>query len=351
MIFYLVAAMTPLFLWYITGREKKINSEDVGLGARIRLTLLGIAPMFLMFVLRNNHVGGDTPGFVRFFFGVRELSFPELFVNKYTKDTEWGYLVYVKLVSLFTNSYTIYFLMNGIIIFGSFFVFAIRNTKSPLMFFFFFAVSGTYSFVLTGLRQALAMSVMLWAFEFIKKKNLVGYVLVVMLASLFHKSAVICLMAYPLAQIKRTNHIMACYITLATVLMLGFSFFQDLFNELLGYGYSVESTGNGMIAMLMFALMFVLATWVIRDKTPGTSQYNMTFNLSAITVLFWLLRLISRTAERISYYFVPGLYAYFSTACEVPRGKFAGVMKWIIIVGSLVIYAYRSMGAYYAFFF
>lgn len=356
MIFYLVAAIVPLLIWYLGVRERKFNNavgseNSENKGTSIWLVLLGVLPMFLMFVLRNNHVGGDTAGYVGFLNSVRDIDFFEMFVYKHTRDEESGYLIYVKLISYLTNSYTIYFLINGLIIFGSFFRFAIKYTKNPLLFFFFFAVSGTYTFVLTGLRQALAMSIALWAFDFVKKKKFVKFALIVVLSSLFHKSSVICLMIYPLARVKKTDQILSCYISLAVVLLLGFSFFQDLFNQLIGYDYKVEETGNGMIALIMYLLMFVLSVWVIRDKKPGIGENSLVFHMSAIAVLFWVLRLVSRTAERISYYFIAGLYAYFATASDVERSKFAGVMKWMVIVGSFLIYAYRNIGAYYAFFF
>lgn len=352
MIYYIIAAAAPLITWYIGELMKKSDRKRNVHRDTKWLAYLGVLPMFLLFVLRNNHVGPDTVGYVNFFQNtVRDVDFDKLFVNKFTKRNEPGYLVYVKLVSLLTDDYTIYFLINAIVIFGSLMRFARKYTKNPSLFFFLYMVLGTYSFALTGLRQSLAMSVCLWALDFVKKKKFIRFVLTVFFASLFHKSAWIFIMIYPFAKLKKTDAVVAAYVITATVLFVGFAFFQGLFNELLGYNYSVEETGNGMIFLILLAMMFVFSLYMLDEKRPGTSPNNTIFNLATITMLFWVLRLVSRTAERISYYFITGLYAYFAEGALVERDKLTGVMKWLALAAAFALFVYRNWGAYYSFFF
>jgi len=352
MIYYIIAAAAPLLTWYIGELMKKSDRKRNVHRDTKWLAYLGVLPMFLLFVLRYKNVGGDTAGFVNFFENtVRNFDFFELFTSKYTKTTEWGYLIYVKLISYLTDSYTLYFLINGLVIFGSLMHFANKYTKNPSLFLFLFVVLGTYSFVLTGLRQALAMAVCMWAVDFVKKKKFIRFVLTVFLASLFHKSAWIFLMIYPFAKLKRTDAVVAAYVITATVLFVGFAFFQGLFNDLLGYNYSVEETGNGMIFLALLAMMFVFSLYMLDEKRPGTSPNNTIFNLATITMLFWVLRLVSRTAERISYYFITGLYAYFAEGALVERDKLTGVMKWLALAAAFALFVYRNWGAYYSFFF
>ena len=352
MIYYVIAALAPLVAWYVGELIKKTNRKTNVERDLKWLLYLGVLPMFLLYVLRASNVGGDTPGYVRMFQDILpDVDFVDLFTSKQTKGEEYGYLVYAKVISLFTNDYTIYFLINGLVVFGSLMHFAKRYTKNPLIFFFLFVTLGTYSFVLTGLRQSLAIAVCLWAVDMVKKKKFLRFLLMVYLASLFHKSAIVFIAIYPFSKLKRTDAIATAYVIVGTVLFLGFAFFQDLFNQLLGYDYAVEATGNGEIFLVLIAMMFVFSVYTLQEHTPGKSENNLVFHLGALTVLLWVLRMVSRTAERISYYFITGFYAYFASACAYQRDKTIGVIKWLIIIASLALFVYRNLGAYYAFVF
>ena len=54
----------------------------------------------------------------------------------------------------------------------------------------------------SGLRQAIAMGITALSFNFIKEKKPVQFILLVILASLFHKSAIVFLAMYPIYNIK-----------------------------------------------------------------------------------------------------------------------------------------------------
>ena len=92
--------------------------------------------MFLIFVLRYKYIGADTIGYVKFFeTEVRDYSFRAL-LRQDEMRTEIGYRLYVKVISLFTSNYTIYFLINALIIFGTLYHFVKKHTDNPFIFFF-----------------------------------------------------------------------------------------------------------------------------------------------------------------------------------------------------------------------
>ena len=201
MIYYLISAIFPIACWLIYDalvKKEEFNKDKT----KKFMAFIAILPIFLLYVLRYKRVGVDTIGYVNFFESdIRNMTFGEIF-NVEALRVEVGYRFYVKLISLITDNYTVYFLFNGIIVFGSIYRFALKYSKNPFLVIYCFITLGTYQFFETGLRQALAISICLFAVDFIKDKKLVRFVLVVFLASLFHKSAWIFLMAYPLSLIK-----------------------------------------------------------------------------------------------------------------------------------------------------
>lgn len=352
MIYYGLAAIFPLIMWFINDYVARVNQLDEEQKKKLtyRLTIVAILPIFLLFVLRYKYIGADTIGYVRFFQKeVRGYSFAQLF-NQDLMRVEIGYRIYVKIISLFTDNYTIFFLVNGLVIFGTLLRFSKKYTKNPFVFFFLFITLGTYGFVETGLRQTLAMMICLWAIDFIKEKKLIRFILLVLLAYYFHKSAILFLIMYPLSLIKKLDWMIATYILMAAVFLVGFSAFQGFFNQLLGYEYDIEETGNGGIFMILILILCSFSLFIMYDKPKEVEGQSLIVQLSLMTVIFWLLRLISRTAERISYYYIFGLYIYFSQAVKYDKDKLSSFLKWILILVCLVLFVYRNIGVNYFFF-
>ena len=351
MLYYLIAAVCPLLGWLIHDNwttRNQLNSEEID-KVKNWLVVLSILPMVFIFVFRDKYVGADTIGYVRFFEGeVRDYTFRDL-LNKELMRVETGYRIYVKLISLLTDNYTVFFFINAIVIFGSLLRFSLKYTKNPFIFFFMFMTLGTYQFVETGLRQSLAMIICLWSIDFIKSRKLIKFLLVILLAYLFHKSAMIFLLLYPLCYVKRYRWMAIVYVCLTFLFMMGFSNFQEIFNEWLGYDYQIEETGNGGIFLMITVLVCVYSTLIMIGK--GTDKENQTeiIQMAFMTVVFWLLRLVSRTAERISYYFIFGLYAYFSQTTIYDDTKFSSAMKWGILLICLALFMYRNLGIGYTF--
>ena len=352
MIYYGLAAIFPLLCWAFHDWWVQQNnlSEKKKKDFKMGMVVAAILPMFLLFVLRYKYIGADTIGYVRFFQNeVREYSFWEL-LDEELMRTEVGYRLYVKLISYFTSNYTVYFLINGLIIFGVLLRFSLKYTKNPFVFFFLFITLGTYAFFETGLRQSLAMTICLLAVDFVKDKKPIRFILLVLLAYFFHKSAVVFWIIYPLCAIKKYDWAIFVYAILAAVFVVGFTVFQNFFNQLLGYEYDVEETGNGGIFMLFVFVLCAFSFLMTYDKKDKEKIENVIVHLSLMTVIFWLLRLISRTAERISFYYMFGLYAYFSNAIKYNRDKLSSLLKWFLILACLALFVYRNAGINYQFF-
>lgn len=351
MILYSIAAVFPLFCWAFHewwNRQGSL-SEKKKKNFKRGMVVAAILPMFLLFVLRYKYIGSDTIGYVKFFQReIRSCSWIDIFDQK--NRFEIGFQIYVKIISLFTSNYTIFFLINAIIIFGTLLRFSFKYTQNPFVFFFLFITLGTYSFFETGLRQALAMVICVWAIDFLQNRKAIRFFLLVILAYYFHKSALIFALAYPLCSIKKYDWAMALYVVLTIVFVVGFSSFQDTFNRWLGYEYGVEKTGNGGIFMLLTLIIAAYSTFMTYDKTKQRKERPWDMHFAFMSVLFWVLRLISRTAERISYYYMFGLYIYFSQAVDCNKDKLSSLLKWLLIGVCLLLFVYRNTGVNYLFY-
>jgi len=77
-----------------------------------------------------------------------------------------------------------------------------RYSTNPALSFLLLVSLGTFSFSMTGIRQAIALGICCFSYKFLTERKLFPFMLVVLGASLFHKTAVIFFPAYWLYSIK-----------------------------------------------------------------------------------------------------------------------------------------------------
>ena len=80
-----------------------------------------------------------------------------------------------------------------------------KHSKNIALSFLCFIAFGILSFDFTILRQALAVSITAWSFDFLINRKPVKFFLIVLLAACFHKTALIMLFIYPLLDKKMKN--------------------------------------------------------------------------------------------------------------------------------------------------
>ena len=102
--------------------------------------------------------------------------------------------------------------------------------------------------------------------------------------------------------------------------------------------------------MIFVFVLCAFSLFMMYDKPKELEGQEIITQLSFMTVVFWLLRLVSRTAERISYYYIFGLYIYFSQAIKYDKDKLSSLLKWLLLLACLVLFVYRNIGISYQFF-
>lgn len=179
------------------------------------------------------------------------------------------------------------------------------NVFISLMCFFGF---GVYSANINLLRQTLAICVCTFALKYIFEKSAMKFYAIVGLACLIHFSAIFFLIAYFVSnQLKCTRIntvlILGGGITAALMMNMLQSFFSTFFPRWNGY-INVERHAGGYIAFLIFFL-FTSLVLLERKRIMQMSFYAPALiNLNNIHMAIWIMRMVTRNVERISYYYV-----------------------------------------------
>lgn len=308
--------------------------------------ILGCVGLWLFVGLRSDTTGVDTIGYMRRFQNIAETAWEDI---PLTTDRDYGFYYFTKLIRCITDSNIAFKLITAFVSLIGVFDLCWHNTKKPLLALYFYITIGNLFFILTGMRQAMAMSICLLSVKFIQKRKIIPFAILVVLAAQLHHSAYIFLPMYFLG-VRRVDT-KNMLITIAVTLLAYFSYENLLMvaNDILDYNYGVEKIDNGGI---FFAILLIILTLALVTKSRWMKEVKerVVMNAGIICGVVWVFRLVGRTAERPSMYFLNAIPVVFSEAIDSVENKENRVfVEFGAIVLTFAFFAYRVAGQYYAF--
>ncbi|MBE6567123.1 MAG: EpsG family protein [Ruminococcaceae bacterium] len=342
---------------FIVGVKALMQDLDTQKKRKTYLIIVGLA-LALLFALRGENYGGvyDLRVYMDFFEETATTAWGDLFADS---DFEVGFVVLNKLLSLLSHN------RRTIIVFHAFFCiysvcrFIYKNTDEVFWAFLFFFSLGNMGFFLTGLRQAIAICVCLFAVEKAKKKKLISFALVTLIAYSIHRSALVFAVMYLLLKMdlfKRNKKM----IILPIILMMIFSsqiigFGQMLSDEVLAAETATFSF-NGIVPILIYALTIIGQIILVKtkkqsEKDPPTEHKDpyIGFSMTAMGLGLYFLRFYNMALERISFYFLQGAPVGLADVVGYLKHERIGrVFELIIIVLCFLLFWHRLDGASYA---
>ena len=198
--FGLVGTLLWFALMAIISTKESVIRKEIVLGKEETrfhpwFALLVIAPVIIWAGFRSGAGYVDTNAYIRMYAkiptGIGDL-FHYITVVQ-TKDP--GFSIYLAIIKkIFGSSYTPFLFISALIQ-GLAVTFFFRKYSSQFMISMFIFIASTeyFSWMFNGLRQFLAVAIALIAFRFLFEKKYIPYVLLILLASTIHLTAIILL--------------------------------------------------------------------------------------------------------------------------------------------------------------
>lgn len=217
-----------------------------------------------------------------------------------------------------------------------------RNSKDIPLSLTIYICLGLFTFNMNCMRQAMAMSICLFAYEFAKERKAIPFVLTVLLAMLFHKTAMCFLPMYFLPWMKNN---LGSWLFFVVGLILCLLFVDRIiagYYELSGEDYSDNSlaTGGGLFVIMLYLGTIVLTLYRPRVLQRQSARTAMLATLTGFTA--YISRFVgSGILERVSYY-----YFYFPILLipevfqELDEEEYK-IIKIIFVVGAILLFIYR----------
>ncbi|NKD46799.1 EpsG family protein [Mammaliicoccus sciuri] len=264
--------------------------------------------MMLIVSLRNLSFGTDTLVYVEKFRQYNLIEFSQIinYLNSMDEKDKTFYLL-VRTINYIGLEETFIVVLFSILFLISIFWLIYKYSNNSLISIILFICLGYLFFSLTGLRQTFALTFIIISYKYLLERKKYKFIILVLLASLFHSTALVFLIAYPLVYLKLgIKHLVVLIIAFLINILFNSQIYSLLDNIMLNekYEYYLQNEESlnysGFLIQLSIFLFCLIFKKMILTKSPENITY---YNLMFIGLIFQLFATNIAVIFRISLYF------------------------------------------------
>ena len=322
---YYVLVFSPIVLSYI--KIKGIDEEK----HKKRTIVFFFVMLLALLALRAPTIGRDLFNYRFIFERCNKTGWQG--IGSFFSEPAW--FVFNKLIGIFTSQYQWLLIISALVTVIPILYVYMDEIEYPVLTISVFVTMTIFIMLFSGLRQAVAISLGMIAFEFTKKHKLIPYLLIVFLAFLFHKSAFMLLFMYPIYHRRITRKWLWAILPIT---ILVFIFNKPIFTFLTAfiaefYEGSVHDTGA--YTMLILFVIFCVFSFVIPDESKLDRNTIGMRNFLLLATVIQMFAPLNSLAMRMGYYytiFIPILLPKIIKASSVRMKQVAELSKYVMIV-------------------
>ena len=305
---------------------------------RKRFVIVAFALMILLAGLRSPSVGIDLrQHYARNFTKIASYAWSQL--ASFTTPYEIGYCYYTKFLTLISTDVQFYIFVTSFIIYAAIGYFIYKESTDVVMSTELVILSCLYYMFMNIIRQGMAVAIVLVGFVWLdySRRNLKDYVkfaIMIILASTFHNSAILCMSIILFDRLKFTKKQILIG---GAITALIYTFYMQIYVRVVGFfgsgnnyeryltgsesvgNFNTQSLVNFLLAFFAFLLGYYVLVWKKKSvKNIFAEDVENEYGLekSESTMLFLVLiasvcRLLlfrMNIMNRFTYYFIPFLY-------------------------------------------
>ncbi|MCL2056352.1 MAG: EpsG family protein [Oscillospiraceae bacterium] len=270
--------------------------------------------MWFLASFRHN-VGFDYQIYIDIFESHRGAPLLAEIASNGFEGIEPGFIALNKLMALFVHSPAAMYGIYSFLIFAPVAWFIYRHCKDIWQAAWLYVTLAFFYSSMNFIRQGLACSVIVLGYGFLKNKKTVPFILVVLLAACFHKTALIMVPVYFLCHLRFTWKRGAVYGGITLLLYITSPFIVDFVTDYIFTGYKGTIWLESGLSVLFLFVPAVLLTACLALKTRWgrhEPDANMLLNLTMFSFFCWVFITNHFILERF------GMYMYIFAIAAVP---------------------------------
>jgi hypothetical protein len=240
--------------------------------------------LFLILAFRDESLGVDVANYKEYYEFWSTLSFSEIikgfrfFSNSnIIYGLESGYVLLNWVIAKLGFTFHSYLVIHAAICIFSFACFINRYSNVPWLSYAILICLGIYSYTFCILRQSLAVAFLLFSIKYISKKKFIKFLLLNILAILFHRVAIIFLPLYFISKIKISDKsiissLIICVAFFALIPVIDKIILQPIFLST-GKTYQLESFSFNKLLIFVFIIFFALI-FLMKTSKKGKISVN-----------------------------------------------------------------------------
>ena len=255
--------------------------------------------LFFLTAFRSHSVGADT------------LNYSEMF----RRFTQWSWLrnlaykepafsILCKIVSLFSKDYLVLLIVISLLTIVPVAVVYVQQIEYPITTIALLLATSNFYMFFSGMRQTIAISMGMIAFLFVRKKKLIPFIIVIVIAFFFHRTALALVFMYPLYHVRIVKKALL-FIVPGMILVYIFNkpilgFLQTIISDYEGVG----NTATGAFTMLFLLIAFSVFSFVIpKDQDLDDDTIGMR-NFLLMATMVQMFAPINTYVMRMGYYYL-----------------------------------------------
>lgn len=262
----------------------------------------------ILLLLRDESVGTDLQVYRYHFEHFSAMSVTEVAEYIFSTGLEPPYYIICKIVSFFTDNFQWIIIICALISVIPIWKLYREKGNSGFLVVALFLNIAPFTMYFSGLRQSMAMAFVTPCYYYCKDKDWLKFILTVLIACLFHRSAVILLFMYPVYHLKLKKQWHIVY--LLPMIGLIYYFKGPIFGLLLvllqtAFYDSYSITGNtGAYAVTLLLIVLLIYCYFIAKQDKLDEETVGLRNILLLCVFIQVFSGVHTLAMRMNYYYL-----------------------------------------------
>ena len=260
--------------------------------------------------IRASTVGNDTKNYLRVF----NMISNGVYLDAWDERFEKGYLLLNEAVAMITQNEQVFLTIISIIVYAGFIYFIVQYSQNYFLSVFLFVTMRFFGQTMSGIRFSIAIAILLVAYDRLQKKHVMQFVILVLLATMFHKTAIIFIIVAFFKYIKCNRNVvylwvfltLGCYIAAPYIINFLFNIFPLYGNYADRYLTTGVSLGT-LIYAIVWGSVFILGYSIQRYNRAGSEGMNELNLMMLVTVSIYVMSMYFTLLDRVAQYF--GVFA------------------------------------------
>ena len=296
---YILLLITVLFCCLIESTVSTVSFSRIKINTR-KLSFW-VCFFFILFIglFRNELLGVDVANYKEYFNSWYERYNFVFLLRHFELDN--GYIFLNKIVKVFSQEFYIFKCVLYFICVSLFSIIIYKRSKYPALSFLIYLGLGYLGTNFCLLRQAAAYSICFVAFIYLKQNKLIKFILLIILAATFHKTALFFALVYPLTKdIFKSHSIIKKGILVMT--FMGFSTFiiPNLFQYYKNDYSQIAEQGQGFNLLMVYCVILFIMS---RMKKKNNKESMLSYEASFCSIYFQIGALFFSLFTRVTNFY------------------------------------------------